>query len=141
MKTARTIDALFKDKTKNVPVQVFRYLIVSVVSLAVDTGILFLLTEAVGLHYLVSAAIGYAAGLVVNYFISVVWVFHSSKLNSKTVEFGVFVVIGLIGMGLNELILGLWVGVIGLHYLPGRFVSAVIGYTWKYVARRVALFN
>jgi putative flippase GtrA len=141
MKLSELSELVFKTKTQKLTIQVFRYLIVSGVSLAVDTGILTALTELGGVNYLVSAVVGYLTGLVVNYFLSRIWVFHSSKLESKTAEFLIFAAIGLVGMGINELILWVWVSFLGLHYIYGRMVSAVIGYTWKYVARKWLLFR
>ncbi len=141
MKLHELAELAFKRKTQKLTIQVFRYLIVSGISLLVDTGVLAALTELLGLHYLVSAVAGYLTGLVVNYALSRAWVFHSSKLESKTAEFAIFVAIGLIGLGVNELILWGWVGLFGLHYVYGRMVSAVIGYTWKYVARKWLLFR
>jgi len=141
MKLDEIVDLVFRKKTQKLTIQVFRYLIVSGVSLLVDTAVLTGLTELAGLHYLVSAVAGYLTGLVVNYILSRVWVFHSSKLQSKTAEFAIFAVIGLVGMGINELILWGWVSLLGLHYVYGRLVSAVIGYTWKYAARKWLLFR
>lgn len=131
----------FKGKTQKTGIQVFRYLLVSGASFAVDFSVLWILTEFAGFHYLVSAAISYLSGLAFNYFLSILWVFHSSKLKSKTAEVLIFVLIGVAGLGLNELILWVWTGLLGLHYLVGRGVSAVIGYTWKYVARKWLLFR
>lgn len=122
-------------------VEFFRYGFVSVVSLAVDFGGLYALTEFAGLHYLLSAAVSYSAGLVVSYLLSVLWVFPKSRLKSRAAEFSVFVVIGLAGMGLNELLLWLLTDVLLFSYLASRLISAVIGYIWKYVLRKAILFT
>lgn len=133
--------ALFVRKSEKTIIQLFRYVIVSGVSLAVDFVVLYSLTEAAHVHYLVSAAFSYLAGLIVNYALSVVWVFYARKLANRTAEFSIFAGIGFIGMGINELILWVLSGLLGVHYLIGRAVSAVVGYTWKYVARKWLLFK
>jgi putative flippase GtrA len=43
-------------------------------------------------------------------------------------------------MGLNELLLWLLTEKAGFHYLISRSVTAVIGYCWKFVLRKVILF-
>ena len=134
-------ESLLKGKSLRLHVQVFRYLIVSVICLGVDAAVLWILTEYAQIHYLWSGAISYLVGLVVNYLLSRIWVFHSSKLKSKTAEFSIFVGIGAVGMGINEGVLWLFVESLGLHYMYGRAVSAVVGYTWKYVARKILLFR
>lgn len=133
--------SLIKGKTTSTWIQVFRYLVVSGLSLIVDFTVLATLTEVFGLHYLASAAISYSVGLVVNYVLSVLWVFHSSKMDSRPMEFIVFTMIGVSGLGLNELILWSFSTFLGIHYLLSRGVSAVIGYAWKYIARRIFLFR
>ena len=93
-------------KTENGYVQFFRYIVVSGLSLFVDFVLLYLFTEFVGLNYLISAIIGYSFGMVVNYLLSIFWVFHTRKYKKKTmIEFTIFVIIGLLGLGLNELLL------------------------------------
>ncbi len=140
MSIASLVRALFRGKAQGSLIQAFRYGLTSAVSLGFDFGGLWLLTEAVGVHYLVSAVISYGLGMVVNYALSVVWVFPSRKLKSRAIEFGAFVGIGLAGMGINEALLWLLTDVLKLHYLVSRAVSAVIGFLWKFVARKVALF-
>ena len=132
--------ALFRDKASGSLVQAFRYGVASVISLACDFGGLWLLTEKAHIHYLVSAVISYGTGMIVNYALSVLWVFPSRKLKSRALEFGAFVAIGIAGMGINELLLWLLTDVLRLYYLVSRGVSAVVGFAWKFVARKVALF-
>lgn len=132
--------ALLRERAQGSFVQLFRYGLVSLVSLGVDFGGLWLLTEKAGLHYLVSAILSYGAGMLVNYLLSVLWVFPTRKLKSRAVELGAFVAIGVAGMGINEALLWLLTDVLKLHYLGSRAVSAVVGFAWKFVVRKVALF-
>jgi putative flippase GtrA len=57
------------------------------------------------------------------------------------VEFLVFAGIGVIGLGLNELIIWFFTARIGLHYLASKIVSTVAIYCWNFFARKVALFS
>ena len=74
MKASRLIDVLFVAPTDNWFIQFFRYFFVGGFAFVVDYGLLVLLTEVFGLHYLVSATISFIAGLVVNYLLSTSWV-------------------------------------------------------------------
>lgn len=134
------LEALLRDRAKGSLVQFFRYGLVSVLSLAVDFGGLWLLTEVAGLHYLLSAVLSYGAGMIVAYVLSVMWVFPTRKLKSRVAELGAFMAIGIAGMGINELLLWLLTDVLRLHYLASRTISAVVGFLWKFVARKAALF-
>ena len=96
----KLIDLVLR-KTDNIFVQFFRYFGVSAICLLVDTGTLFVLTEYAGIHYLISTFIGYSLRLILNYISSVTWVFKTKRLANKPMEFGIFVVIGLIGLAIN----------------------------------------
>lgn len=135
------IEILFTRRPEKTIVQLFRYTFVSAASLAVDFLLLALLTEIFSIHYLLSAAFSYLGGLIVNYFLSIVWVFHSRKLDNRRLEFGIFLIIGIAGLGINELLMWLFVDVLALYYLLARVFSAGFGYAWKYVARKLILFS
>lgn len=118
-----------------------RYGMVSVAALSLDFGVLALLTSVFGIHYLISSAISYICGLVLSYVLSVTWVFRSRRVQNKSVEFAGFVAIGIVGLGINQVLMWLFTSVLGLFYPISRAFSAVIGYLWKYFARKLMLFR
>jgi putative flippase GtrA len=122
-------------------VELLRYFLVSLVSLGVDFALLYTLTELAGLHYLVSAVFSYLAGLVVNYLLSTYWVFAKRRLSNRAAEFSVFALVGVIGLGVNELLMWVFTGVLLLHYMISRVFAAGIGYVWKYFVRKRLLFR
>ena len=136
----KLIDLVLR-KTDNLLVQFFRYFGVSGICLLVDAGALFLLTEYAGINYLISTFIGYSLGLILNYILSVTWVFNTKRLANKPMEFGIFVVIGLIGMAINQGVMWLCTDLIGLYFMLSRLISAGIGHTWKFFARKYILFH
>nr|MBQ9201381.1 GtrA family protein [Bacteroidales bacterium] len=131
----------FYHRNKTLVVQLLRYSVVGGVAFLVDYGSLWLLTEAVGLHHLVSAAIAFILGLICNYVISTAWVFGESKVNNRLVEFTVFSIIGVVGLGFNELIIYFFTDVCGLHYMLSKIISTVIIFFWNFFARRFILFK
>lgn len=135
------IARVFLERTDSQVIQLFRYALVSGINLAVDFGSLYALTEFAGMHYLVSALIGYSLGMIANYLFSILWVFPRKRLQSRALEFLVFIAIGLTGMGLNEALLWLFTEVVLLHYMASRSLSAIIGFFWKYAARKIILFS
>ncbi len=127
---------------RNLPFLEFgRYGIVSVAALSIDFAILTTLTSGLGLYYLWSSIISYSTGLIFSYVMSVAWVFKTRSTQNKAVEFSVFVGIGLLGLVLNSATMWFFTSVVGLVYIWSRLLSAVIAYTWKYVARRMLLFR
>jgi len=131
----------FYHRNKTLVVQLLRYSVVGGVAFLVDYGSLWLLTELVGLHHLVSAAIAFILGLICNYVISTAWVFGESKVNNRLVEFTVFSIIGVVGLGFNELIIYFFTDICGLHYMLSKIISTVIIFFWNFFARRFILFK
>lgn len=111
------------------------------IAFLVDFGLLYLLTEFAGLHYLISAAVSFLFGLLANYFLSRVWVFDRRTMGNATVEFAVFAVIGIVGLGLNEGIMWFVSEKIHFHDMIAKAVSAGIVLIWNFGARKFVLFR
>lgn len=118
-----------------------RYFTASLLALAIDFGVLALLTSVIGVPYLVSAAISFSLGLVLVYILSTRWVFAHRMVKSPAAEFAIFAVIGVIGLGINELILWVLTDFAGFYYLLSKFASVAVVFTWNFVARKVILFS
>jgi putative flippase GtrA len=134
-------DAYWRRPAAATVVQFLRYTCVGGLAYLIDFGTLYLLTEAAGIHYLVSAIWAFGCGLTVNYFLSVTWVFSQRRLSSRRLEFAVFGLVGLVGLGLNELVLWVLTERGGRHYLVSKLGSALIVFLWNFVARKVVLFR
>ena len=130
-----------EEKYKVLAVQLIKYGVVGAIAFAVDFGTLWLLTSVAGLHHLISAAIAFILGLTCNYLISTARVFGESKLKSTAAEFSAFALIGVVGLGLNELIIFLITDIAGEHYLASKVVATVIVFFWNFFARRFLLFK
>lgn len=136
-----TIDRLLKNQTNNTLIQLFRYTFVGGFAFIVDFSLLVILTEFCGIHYLISTAIALTIGLSINYCLSVIWVFDKRKLANRSIEFTLFAIIGIIGLGLNELFIWLFTEFAGFHYLISKIISTAIIYLWNFFARKFILFN
>lgn len=121
--------------------QLIRYGFVGGVAFVADYASLYLLTEWAGMPYLLSAAVAFIVGLTVNYLLSNLIVFKTHRLSNRWAEFIVFAGIGIVGLGLNELIMYACSDGIGLHYMVSKLISTVLVFFWNFFARKLALFN
>jgi len=137
----RHIKSFISNKSDKTSVQLFKYGFVGGIAYSVDFGFLIFLTEVVKIHYLISAAIAFILGLLVNYAISILWVFPKRALASKRTEFLIFSIIGLIGLGLNEVIIWFFTEFIHYHYLISKIFSTVVVFFWNFIARKKILFS
>ena len=118
-----------------------RYFVASAIALAVDVGMLWLLTSVLGVPYLISAAISFALGIVIIYLLSIRWVFDARRMRSAQVEFAAFLAIGIVGLIINEAILYVLTGVFGFFYLASKLASVFVVFTWNFTARKMMLFS
>jgi putative flippase GtrA len=137
---AALIRRLLVERTADTRVQFLRYLAVGGGAFVADFSTLFTLTHWFHIHYLVSNVFGFVVGLVVNYVLSLLWVFDRRKLSSWVAEFTLFAVIGVVGVGLSELILWLLTGLAGAHYLVSKLVATALVLVWNFGARKLLVF-
>ena len=131
---------IFVKPTTNIWIQFIRYGFVGGVAFLADYGSLWLFTAIVGLHYLLSAAIAFVIGLTVNYLLSISYVFSASRKTEILIEFTVFLIIGVVGLGLNELIMWCGCDMLNLHYMIVKLISTGIVFFWNFLARKFILF-
>jgi putative flippase GtrA len=129
------------DRWEELRRQFLRYAVVGGLAFAVDAGLLWALTALAGFYYLLSAAISFTAGLVVNYLLSRFWVFDRRTLSSTTLEFAIFTLIGIVGLGLNQLVMWGFTEKLGLYYLLSKCCAAGCVLLWSFGARKWALFS
>lgn len=141
MKVTDLFHKLFYGSTDKLLVQFVRYFFVGGFAFVVDFGLIYILTEYAGLHYLLSATLSFIAGLLVNYIISCLWVFNGSKFKNRLVEFLFFAAIGVVGLALNDALIWLFTDCIGTHYMFSKIVAAAMVYLWNFFARKYLVFR
>lgn len=126
---------------KSLAKQFSAYFAVAGIGYFVDFGLLILLHEVFGVHYLVAAATGFIGGLAVLYALSSRYVFKNSKLSSKSTEVGLFALIGIVGLGILSLSMWLLTDLVGINYLVSKIIATVGVYLWNFFARRALYHN
>ena len=95
--------------------QIIKFGAVGFLCFFIDYAIMVGLTELVGIPSLISSGVSYTISTIVNYILSVTVVFDADKEANKVVQFVVFVVLSLIGLGINQLCM--WGGTAWLERL------------------------
>jgi putative flippase GtrA len=128
-------------KSSNWILQLFRYFWVGGFAFIIDYLLLYFFTEHIKLHYLISATISFMVGLLVNYLLSIKWIFNSSKYDSRSFEFTIFGIIGVIGLGLNAILLWIATDLLNIYYMLSKLFVALIIMFWNFFCRKIVLFN
>jgi len=118
-----------------------RYFVASGIALTVDIILLWIFTAFLSIQYLISGALSFFVGLIVIYVLSVVWVFRTRTVTNRRKEFFIFVAIGIIGLGLNEIVLLVFTGWLGLFLLFSKVISLGFVFSWNFIARKIILFS
>jgi len=124
--------------------QFLRYFVTGGLAFVVDFGAFALALYYFDIHYLIANLIGLAAGNVVNYLLTVGWVFSTEKRKMEQhvfLEVVVFVLISLFGMGLNEFLMYVFVGLMAVQEMLSKVVAAIIVLLWNFFARKYILFK
>ena len=122
-------------------VDLFKYGIASLGALALDAGTMVFLNKALGVNYLVAAAIGFTSGLGLVYWLSVRYVFSDIRRLRPSQEIFGFLVTGLIGLLLNEILMKTFVEQVGLSVPFAKVPTAGFVFLFNFTARRMLLFS
>jgi len=106
----------------------------------VDLSLLYLLTEFFHIWYFYSAIFAYFIGMITNYLLNKYLNFRDS---SKQIipQFGLFVTVALIGLGLNQLVLYSLVKFAGLWYMSAKFIAIFIVMFWSFYGHKRLTFG
>ena len=154
------IKELFVGDTDHTGIQFFRSLFVGGIATIADMTVMILIREVFKVPEGVAAVFGFIFGLAVNYIISTYWVFAKAKVKNRAADFIAFGVIGIIGLGLTQLIIepfsvkGMFgEGILVSHavfgslvptdkyYIIGKVIAVVLVYMWNFFARKFFLYN
>ncbi len=119
--------------------QIIRFGIVGVIATVIDYGLVVVLTELAGLPYLLSCAISFTASVVVNYSLSVRFVFAVNSKTAKAVEISIFILLSAVGLGINQVIMWFAVERLGISYLIAKIGATVIVMVYNFVTRKLFL--
>lgn len=113
-----------------------RFAVVGLVSLAVEYSLLLYMVEVQSINYLVATTISFFASVVVNYLLSMRYVFERREDISRKREFTIFAVLSAIGLGLNDLYMFIGVGVLNIGYQAMKLISTFFVTWYNFFSRR-----
>ena len=118
--------------------EIIRFAIVGGASLVVDYALLYICTEWLGIHYLYSAAISFSVSVIVNYWLCVIFVFTGAGKQTGR-QAALFIGSSIVGLGINQVCMWLFVEKFGLHYMLAKIGATFIVMFWNYVMKRKAV--
>ena len=132
----KMFNKLFIEKTNDVKIQFLRYIFVGGIAAVVNIGALYIFTDIFHLYYLISNIFGFVLGLITNYLLSKILVFAKEQKFNKVIEFTIYAIIGVIGLGLDTFFLWLFTS-FGIYYLLSKIISTALVFIWNFGARKI----
>ena len=119
--------------------QIMKFGVVGFICFGIDYGLMIVLTETVGIGYLISSGVSFSVSVIVNYILSLKYVFETSRDNNKIVEFSVFIILSVIGLFINQILM--WVCVDGFHifYMISPIGVTAVVMVYNFVTRKLIL--
>ncbi len=119
--------------------QLMKFGIVGVIAFFIDYGVMVLLTEVFSVHYLLSALISFTLSVIFNYLASMRFVFKGRQDLSKAKEFMIFIILSVVGLGINELFMWIMVDRMHIFYMISKIFVTAIVMVWNFVTRKIFL--
>ena len=119
--------------------QIMKFGVVGVVCFLIDYGLMILLTEKFGVEYLISSGISFSVSVIVNYILSLTFVFDTGKGQNKIAEFVIFVVLSVIGLGINQVLMWICVEKLHIHYMISKIGVTGVVMVYNFITRKLIL--
>ena len=109
------------------------------ISFGIDWGMLIALVELFHLDFLMSTTISFVTSVVVNYWLSMKYVFDHREGMSRKREFTIFTILSVIGLGLYDLYMFVGVTFLSIGYQAMKAIATFLVTWYNYFSRRFFL--
>ena len=124
---------------KKLIMQIIKFGMVGGLCFLIDYGVMIFLTEIFNINYLISSGISFTVSVIVNYILSMQFVFETEKDDSAMKKFIIFVVLSVIGLIINQILMWFLVDKIGIFYMISKIGATVIVMVYNFITRKLIL--
>lgn len=125
-------------RCKKLLFQLVKFGIVGIIAAITDITLLVFLKEFLFLDVLVSSALSFSVSVILNYLLSMKFVFES-KAENRLNEFVVFVILSIGGLLINQVIIWIGVKLISVYYLIVKIFAMIFVSVYNFVTRKFFL--
>ena len=126
-------------RIKKLLVQFCKFGLVGTLCFFIDYGVMVLLTETSGLGYFLSSAISFTLSVVVNYILSMRFVFKGKDDLNKVQEMAIFVALSMVGLALNQMIMWIAVEFFRVFCAVAKIFSTMLVTVYNFISRKLFL--
>lgn len=122
--------------------QIIKFTVVGGTIFVIDSFLLIFMTEKLGWNYLVSATCSFTIAVLINYILSVCWVFKfSTKPRGwrRLWQMILFIWLSVCGLGINNFLIWFTVEIFGYHYMIGKVIATAVIMVFNFTTRKMLL--
>ena len=124
---------------KTLLAQLAKFGVVGVIATVIDFGVMNILHYGLHVDLLIANTCGFTISLVFNYLASMKYVFSHREGMSRTREFVIFIVLSVIGLGLNDAIVVALAEMAGLEANIAKVCATALVMIYNFVTRKIFL--
>lgn len=132
--------------------QIVKFGVVGVICFGIDFAVFSFLNYVVKTHYTVATFWGFVISVIVNYLLSMKFVFERKEKMDRKAEFTIFVILSVIGLLLNEVIIwgcvdgiyAAWTGLqkvisVEIAEISGKIIATGLVMVYNFITRKIFL--
>ena len=120
--------------------QIAKFSIVGVINTIIDFGILNLLVQVFGWPVIWANTVSFSVAVTNSFFMNKYWTFDE-RVGKLHLQFGGFIIVALVGLGLSDLSVYYFNETMGLHYNWAKFISIFVVFAWNFLASKYLIFH
>lgn len=127
------------EKTKKLMLQIIRFSVVGFAAFVVDYLVMVFSKEILNFSVFSSVACGFVVSIIFNYLISIKWVFDVKEKENVKKNFVLFVIFGIVGLIITEIIMFLGTSILKISYLIVKIFAVAIVMVFNFITRKLFL--
>ncbi|MDI9356114.1 MAG: GtrA family protein [Chitinophagaceae bacterium] len=116
--------------------QAVKYILTGISCTIVDMLILYLLTKYLSLYYITSAIFSFIVAVIMNYIMSIYWVFKIRIIENRTLELFYYIIISVVGLLISIGSIWFLTEYFDVHFMVSKFFSLFITFGWNFWIRK-----
>lgn len=121
--------------------KIAKYFLVGGMAAVVDLAIFFIFAKVAGFNYLFVGAVGFTMATLVNYLLSVRFVFRSGVRFSRHQEVALVFAVSLVGLAINQLVLYVGIEHARAEMMLSKIAATAMAFLWNFAARNNFVFK
>ena len=117
--------------------QIIKFGFVGFLCFFIDYGIMVFLTEALKINYLISSGCSFSVSVIVNYILSIKFVFDADRDANKVKQFLVFLFFSIGGLIINQIVMWVAVDLLGIFYMISKIGATAIVMVYNFITRKI----